>query len=77
MERRPKWPVSGHTQITFDFYKKVFDAPNIMGVFAGHTHRNSIEIIKGKPQIISDDNASGGYLEIDFLPLKEQHKKVI
>ena len=77
LERRPKWPVSGHTQITFDFYKKVFDAPNIMGVFAGHTHRNSIEIIKGKPQIVSDDNASGGYLEIDFLPLKEQHKKVI
>ena len=77
LERRPKWPESGHTQTTFNFYKKVFNAPNIMGVFAGHKHRNSIEVIKGKPQIVSDDNASGGYLDIDFLPLNEQHKKVI
>lgn len=77
LERRPKWPESGHTQTTFDFYKKVFDAPNLMGIFAGHKHRNSIEVIKGKPQIVSDDNASGGYLDIDFLPLEEQHKKVI
>lgn len=77
LERRPKWPESGHTQTTFDFYKKVFDAPNLMGVFAGHKHRNSIEVIKGKTQIVSDDNASGGYLDIDFLPLEEQHKKVI
>ena len=76
LERRPKWPDSGHTQTTYDFYKKVFDAPNLMGIFAGHKHRNSIEIIKGKPQIGSDDNASGGYLDIDFLPL-EQHKKII
>ena len=77
LERRPKWPVNGHTQTTFDFYKMVFDSPNMMGVFAGHSHQNSIEVIKGKPQIVSDDNASGGYLEIDFLPLKEQDKKVI
>ncbi len=77
LERRPKWPESGHTQTTFDFYKKVFDAPNLMGIFAGHKHRNSIEVIKGKPQIVSDDNASGGYLDIDFLPLEESHKKVI
>tara|TARA_B100001057_G_scaffold368990_1_gene372571 strand:+ start:2972 stop:3994 length:1023 start_codon:yes stop_codon:yes gene_type:complete len=77
LERRPKWPESGHTQTTFDFYKKVFDAPNLMGIFAGHKHRNSIEIIKGKPQIVADDNASGGYLDIDFIPLEEQHKKVI
>ena len=77
LERRPKWPESGHTQTTFDFYKKVFDAPNLMGIFAGHKHRNSIEVIKGKPQIVADDNASGGYLDIDFLPLEEQHKKVI
>ena len=77
LERRPKWPESGHTQTTFDFYKKVFDAPNLMGIFTGHKHRNSIEIIKGKPQIVADDNASGGYLDIDFIPLEEQHKKVI
>ena len=77
LERRPKWPQSGHTQTTYDFHKKVFDAPNLMGIFSGHIHQKSIEIIKGKPQIVSDDNASGGYLDIDFLSLNEPHKKII
>ena len=75
LERRPKWPENGHTKTTFEFYKKVFDSSNVMGIFAGHIHRNSIEIIKGKPQIVSDDNASGAYLDIDFMPLEEKYKK--
>ncbi|OUW76222.1 MAG: metallophosphoesterase [Flavobacteriaceae bacterium TMED208] len=69
LERRPKWPENGHTKTTFKFYKKVFDSSNLLGIFAGHIHRDSIEIIKGKPQIVSDDNASGAYLDIDFMPL--------
>jgi DNA repair exonuclease SbcCD nuclease subunit len=75
LERRPKWPKNGHSKTTFEFYKKVFDSPNLMGIFAGHIHRNSIEIIKGKPQIVSDDNANGAYLDIDFIPLEEKYKK--
>jgi len=77
IERRPKWQESGHTQTTFNFHKEVFNAPNLLGIFAGHTHRNSIEIIKGKPQIVTDDNASGGYLDIDFLPMEEKDSKLI
>ena len=77
IERRPKWPESGHTQTTLNFHKEVFNAPNLLGIFAGHIHRNSIEIIKGKPQIVTDDNASGGYLDINFLPMEEQDKKLI
>jgi predicted phosphodiesterase len=77
LERRPKWPESGHTQTTLNFHKEVFNAPNLLGIFAGHTHRNSIEVIKGKPQIVSDDNASGGYLDIDFLPMEEKDRKLI
>ncbi|MEM9143269.1 MAG: metallophosphoesterase, partial [Bacteroidota bacterium] len=77
IERRPKWPESGHTQTTLDFHKAVFNAPNLLGVFSGHIHQNSIEIIKGKPQIVSDDNASGGYLDIDFLPLTGKDKNVM
>jgi DNA repair exonuclease SbcCD nuclease subunit len=77
LERRPKWPESGHTQTTFDFHKKVFSAPNLLGVFTGHIHRNSIEMIKGKPQIVADDNASGGYLDINFLPINDQDKKLV
>lgn len=77
IERRPQWPASGHSQATFDFHKEVFSAPNLLGVFVGHIHKNSIELIKGKPQIVSDDNASGGFLDIDFLPLSEQDKALI
>ncbi len=77
LEKRPKWPESGHTQTTFDFYKTVFNAPNLLSVFSGHIHQNSIEIINGKPQIVTDDNASGGYLDIDFLPLEEKDAKLI
>ncbi len=77
LERRPKWPESGHTQTTLDFHKKVFSAPNLLGVFTGHIHRNSIEMIKGKPQIVADDNASGGYLDINFLPINDQDKKLV
>ncbi|MCP4976820.1 MAG: metallophosphoesterase [Maribacter sp.] len=77
LERRQKWPDGGHTQTTLNFHRKVFNAPNLLGIFAGHIHRNSIELIKGKPQIVTDDNASAGYLDINFLPLEEQDKKLI
>lgn len=77
LERRPKWPEDGHTQTTLDFHKEVFNAPNLLGIFAGHIHRDSIEIVKGKPQIVSDDNASGAYLDIDFLPMEEKDSKLI
>jgi len=77
VERRPKWPETGHTQTTFDFHKEVFCAPNLLGVFAGHTHRFSMELIKGTPQIVTDDNASGGYLDVQFLSMEEKDKKLI
>ena len=77
LERRPKWPESGHTKTTLNFHKRVFNSPNLLGIFTGHVHRNSIEMIKGKPQIVADDNASGGYLDINFLPMDERDKKLI
>ncbi len=77
LERRPKWPESGHTQTTLNFHQEVFNAPNLLGIFAGHIHRNSIEMIKGKPQIVADDNASGGYLDINFLPMNKGDKRLI
>ncbi len=77
LERRPKWPEGGHTQTTLDFYRAVFDAPNLLGIFAGHIHRDSIEIVKGKPQLVADDNASGAYLDIDFLPMEKKDQLLL
>lgn len=77
IEKRPKWPGNGHTQTTFKFHKQVFSAPNLLGIFAGHIHQNSMEMIKGKPQLVSDDNASGAYLNISFLPMDERDSELI
>lgn len=68
LERRPRWPEMGHTQTTFDFHQEVFQAPNLLGVFAGHTHRDTIDVVHGVPQFVTDDNASGGFLDVQVLP---------
>jgi hypothetical protein len=68
LERRPKWPVSGHTAVTMDFHREVFAAPNLLGVFAGHIHRQSIDVINGIPQFVTTANATGGFMDVEFLP---------
>lgn len=77
LEQRPQWPKNGHSATTFAFHQAVINAPNLLGVFAGHIHQQGIEILNGKPQIVSDDNASGGYLAIDFLPLAEKDRTLL
>lgn len=69
-ERRNKWRKGGHTTVTMDFYNEVFNAPNILSVLAGHTHRQTIDIKNGIPQLVSAHNASGYYsdIQIDSLP---------
>ncbi|WP_170156903.1 metallophosphoesterase family protein [Roseimicrobium gellanilyticum] len=69
IERRPKWRETGHTQTTFDFHREVLAATNLLAVFAGHTHQPSLDLLNGIPQVVTDDNASGGRLEIEVLPL--------
>ena len=39
LERRHKWPISGHSKTTLDFHKKVFSASNLLGIFTEHIHR--------------------------------------
>ena len=56
----------GHTKVTFDFHKQVFNAPNLLVVVAGHTHRAAIDIKNGIPQIVSGHNATGYYTEINI-----------
>jgi hypothetical protein len=68
LERRPKWPESGHTQVTMDFHREVFSGPNLLGVFAGHIHRQSIDVMNGIPQFVTDANAKGAFMDVEFLP---------
>jgi len=68
IERRPKWRDSGHTQTTMDFHREVFEASNLMGIFAGHIHRQSIDVINGIPQFVTNANAYGAYTDVLFVP---------
>ncbi len=68
IERRPKWPETGHTSVTRAFHREVFAAPNLLGIFAGHTHQQSLDCINGVPQFVTEANATGGFLSAEFLP---------
>jgi len=65
IERREKWKNGGHTKTTFNFYDEVFNAPNLLVVFAGHTHHPALDIKNNIPQIVSGHNASGYFTEIN------------
>jgi hypothetical protein len=66
LERRQRWPEGGHTKTTMDFHKAVFGAPNLMGILAGHIHKPSVDVVNGIPQVVTDANAVGAYLEVSF-----------
>ncbi len=77
LEGRERWPEEGHTKTTMDYHKQVFTAPNLLGVFAGHTHRQTVDLVKGIPQFVAPPNATGAYLEIDILPLETGDRQVL
>jgi hypothetical protein len=64
VERREKWREGGHTKVTFEFRDQVFNAPNLLAVFAGHTHQAAMDIKNGIPQIVSGHNATGYFTDI-------------
>lgn len=66
IERRPQWPAKGHTQTTMDFCEAVWNTPNLLGVFAGHTHIRSTDFCKGKFQIVAPSGSKGKFLEINM-----------
>lgn len=68
LERRPRWPKAGHTDTTMTFHKEVFSATNLLGVFSGHTHKQSLDVTNGIPSFVTDANATGAYMDIEFLP---------
>ncbi len=77
IEVRERWPEEGHTKTTMDYHKEVFTTPDLLGVFAGHTHRQTVDLVKGIPQFVAAPNATGAYLEIDILPLEAEDREVI
>jgi len=68
LERRPRWPESGHTAVTRAFHREVFSTANLVAIFAGHIHRPSLDVWNGVPQFVADANAKGAYLSVEFNP---------
>ena len=68
LERRHQWPKQGHSSTTMQFYSKVFSSPNLIGILAGHIHKQSLDVINGIPQVVTDANAVGAFLEVEFIP---------
>ena len=69
VERREKWPKEGHTQVTLDFCQEVFNAPNLLAILAGHTHKASLDIRNGIPQVVTRENACGYYTTVNIIAL--------
>jgi len=66
IERREKWRSGGHTKVTIKFYDEVFNAPNLLTILAGHTHRPAIDVKNGIPQIVSGHNATGYFTDVNI-----------
>lgn len=66
VERRERWPEKGHTATTMEFHRQVFANNNVIGIVAGHTHAQSLDVVSGIPQFVAPPNAYGGFLEFGF-----------
>ncbi|HPE78277.1 MAG TPA: metallophosphoesterase [Draconibacterium sp.] len=64
IEQREKWRKGGHTPTTFSFYEEVFNAQNLLAIFAGHTHRAALDVKNNIPQVVSGHNATGYFADI-------------
>ena len=71
IERREKWPETGHSEVTMTFLNEVFAADNLLMVLAGHTHRQSLDIKNGIPQIVSGHNAAGNFIDVKIDAMKK------
>ena len=57
-------PESGHAKVTMEFYDEVFNAANLLAIFTGHTHYQSLDIKNGIPQIVTGANATAAFTDI-------------
>ena len=69
IERRPRWPEKGHTETTYAFRDALLNAPNLIGVFQGHIHRQSLDICEGKPLHVTPSASDGSTTSIEILPM--------
>lgn len=72
LERREPWPQNGHSPITIRFREEIINASNVLAVFAGHIHHQSLDLIEGVPQFVTQYNASGAFYEVVIIPIRSE-----
>ena len=71
-ERRPRWPREGHTAVTYDFRDELVNAKNVLGVFAGHVHGTSLDLLNGTPSNVVTAAYDGSTLRIELQPFPKR-----
>ncbi|MCB0283091.1 MAG: metallophosphoesterase [Calditrichaeota bacterium] len=67
LEKRERWFDSGNLPETTEFAELIKQAPNIIAVLAGHTHRNSIDVFSETlKQYVTASTAFGQHRFITF-----------
>ncbi len=71
LERRERWPEGGHTDVTMQFREEVLNTPNLLAVFSGHVHRQSLDVSNTNlPLFVVRANASGNYYNLTVVPVE-------
>lgn len=68
IERRLPWPEKGHSKMTYKFREEILNAKNVLAVFCGHIHAETVDMIGCTPQFVTKMNATGAYYDIYIYP---------
>lgn len=68
IERRIPWPAEGHSPTTREFRELVFNSPQVIGIYAGHTHEEVVDIYNHIPQYVAGANYNNKDILIHFIP---------
>ncbi len=69
IERREPWPENGFTETTYQFRNLVLNSPEVIGIYAGHTHEEAIDFFKEKLQYVVAANYNNKDVLIHFIPV--------
>lgn len=68
IERRERWSKDGCGETTKEFCRLALTAPNLLGVFAGHHHRQEMDNVRGLTQLVTPGHFSAptAFLDLTF-----------
>lgn len=68
IERRESWPEKGFTKTTYEFRDLALNSPEVIGIYAGHTHEEALDFYNNKIQYVAAANYNQKDILIHFIP---------